>query len=159
VPIDQLERSVRDAEAALASAEHAGHGGNAALFGAFTIALREGLEIALLIGALLGLVRKRGQPQLARYLHGGWLLAVASGLLSWLLASELLPGLHRELAEGIAALLAAVVLLGVTHWLLGQLTAKRFMGFLAARMGEAAGRRAGLGILGLSFVAAYREAL
>ena len=31
--------------------------------------------------------------------------------------------LSRELAEGLASLLAAVVLLGVTHWMLGQLTA------------------------------------
>jgi high-affinity iron transporter len=157
-PAERVAERVREAEAALAIAEHGGSDGNAALVGALTIALREGLEIALLIGALLGLVRKRGQPQLARYVHGGWMLAVACGLLTWVLVGELLSGLHRELAEGIAALLAAVVLLGVTHWLLGQLTAKRFMSFLATRMGDAAGRRAGLGILGLSFVAAYREA-
>jgi high-affinity iron transporter len=155
---EQVAQRVRDAEAVLAIAEHAGSDGNTALVGALTIALREGLEIALLIGALLGLVRKRGQPQLARFVHAGWGLAAGCGLLTWMLASQLLSGLHRELAEGIAALLAAVVLLGVTHWLLGQVTAKRFMGFLAVRMGDAAGRRAGLGILGLSFVAAYREA-
>jgi high-affinity iron transporter len=67
--------------------------------------------------------------------------------------------LQRELAEGIAALVAAVVLLGVTHWLFGQLTAKRFMGFLAERFSRIGkGRGAALGVLGLSFVAAYREA-
>ena len=66
--------------------------------------------------------------------------------------------MHRELAEAIASLLAAVVLLGVTHWLLGQLTAKRFMGFVARRMGDAVNRSAAFGILGLSFIAAYREA-
>jgi high-affinity iron transporter len=46
----------------------------------------------------------------------------------------------------------------VTHWLIGQLTAKSFMGFLAARLGDAAGRSAAFGVLGLSFIAAYREA-
>ena len=75
--------------------------------GALTIALREGLEIALLIGALLGLVRKRGQPQLARFVHAGWMLAVVSGLLTWMLASQAALRLapragrgHRRAARG-----------------------------------------------------------
>lgn len=141
----------------------------AALIGALTITLREGLEIALLIGALLGLVRKRGQPQLVKYVHAGWVLAVVAGLLTWMLAGSLLGGLERELAEGIAAIAAATMLLGVTHWLLGQLTAKRFMGFVGGQLNTSlAGsstappgdglRRAKMGVLSLSFVAAYREA-
>lgn len=130
----------------------------AALIGALTITLREGLEIALLIGALLGLVRKRGQPELARFVHCGWLVAVAAGLLTWWLAGSLLGGMERELAEGIAAIAAALMLLGVTHWLLGQVTAKRFMGFLGGQFDTTlAGSKAKLGVLGLSFVAAYRE--
>jgi len=142
----------------------------AALISALTISLREGLEIALLIGALLGLVRKRGHAELVRFVHAGWLLAIPAGLLTWWLAGSVLGGLERELAEGIAAIAAALMLLGVTHWLLGQLTAKRFMGFLGGQFsstlaGSASAtpggdgmRRAKLGVLGLSFVAAYREA-
>jgi high-affinity iron transporter len=96
---------------------------------------------------------------LVRYVHGGWIVAAVAGLITWWGAGALLSGLQRELAEGIAALLAAVVLLGVTHWLLGQMTAKRFLGFLADRMTKAASsQRAAWGIFALSFVAAYREA-
>jgi high-affinity iron transporter len=86
------------------------------------------------------------------------MLAAAGGVLTWWSVGELLSGLQRELAEGIATLVAAVLLLGVTHWLLGQITAKRFMGFLAERMSAAASSRAAWGVLGLSFVASYREA-
>jgi high-affinity iron transporter len=154
----QLEHLVRETDALLMRAEDHRDDGTTALIGALTIALREGLEITLLIGALLGLVRKRGLPELVRYVHAGWLLAAASGLLTFWAVGELLSGLQRELAEGIATLVAALLLLGVTHWLLGQLSAKRFMGFLAARMGEAASRRTALGVLGLTFLAAYREA-
>jgi high-affinity iron transporter len=78
---------------------------------------------------------------------------------TWLAAGSLLGGLERELAEGIAALLAAFVLLFVTHWVIGQATAKRFMGAIAeqfARVGR--GRATAVGVLSLSFVAAYREA-
>lgn len=131
----------------------------AAMISALTISLREGLEIALLIGALLGLVRKRGQAELVRFVHAGWMLAIPAGLLTWWLAGSVLGGLERELAEGIAAIAAALVLLGVTHWLLGQLTAKRFMGFVGGQLNATlAGQQAKLGVLGLSFVAAYREA-
>lgn len=131
----------------------------ATMISALTIALREGLEIALLIGALLGLVRKRGQAELVRFVHAGWLLAIPAGLLTWWLAGSVLGGLERELAEGIAAIGAALMLLGVTHWLLGQLTAKRFMGFVGGQLSATlAGQQAKLGVLGLSFVAAYREA-
>jgi high-affinity iron transporter len=127
--------------------------------GAFTIALREGLEIVLLIAALIGLVRKRGQADLVKWVHAGWLLAIPAGLLTYLGAESVLGGMQRELAEGLASLLAAVVLLGVTHWLLGQLSAKRWVQFLSRKMGSAvSSSRAALAVLAMSFVAAYREA-
>jgi high-affinity iron transporter len=157
-PSALVRERVKQAEAVLATAARAPSDGTTALLGALTISLREGLEISLLLGALLALVRKRGRPELARYVHAGWILAALFGLATWWLLGEVLSGMHRELAEAIASLLAAVVLLGVTHWLIGQLTAKSFMGFLAARLGDAAGRSAAFGVLGLSFIAAYREA-
>jgi high-affinity iron transporter len=122
------------------------------------IALREGFEAALLIAALLGLVRKRGVPEHARWIHAGWLSAVAAGVVTWLAVGELIGGLERELAEGIVALAAAVVLLGVTHWILGQASAQRFMGALSKNVGARLGEGAAWAAFGLAFVAAYREA-
>jgi high-affinity iron transporter len=67
--------------------------------------------------------------------------------------------MQRELAEGIASLLAAVVLLGVTHWLIGQVSAKHWVQFLARKIGSAVSSpRAAFAVLAMSFVAAYREA-
>jgi high-affinity iron transporter len=86
-------------------------------------------------------------------------LAVPAGLLTYLAAESVLSGMQRELAEGLASLLAAVVLLGVTHWLLGQLSAKHWVQFLARKMGSAvSSQRAALAVLAMSFIAAYREA-
>lgn len=159
VPDSQLTAAVERARTLLEQAEHGHADANAALIGALTIALREGVEIVLLVAALLGLVRKRGQPELARYVHAGWLLAIPAGLATYYAAESVLSGMRRELAEGVASLVAAVVLLGVTHWLLGQLGSKHWVGFLARRMGAAvSGRRAAIGVLSLSFIAAYREA-
>jgi len=159
LPPERVEAEVQKVRELLSRAEHGQTDGSAAFFGAFTIALREGLEIVLLITALLGLVRKRGQTELAKWVHAGWLTAVPAGIATYVAAESALKGVQRELAEGIAALLAAVVLLGVTHWLIGQLSSKRWVDFLAKRVGEAvSSARAAWGIFALSFVAAYREA-
>ncbi len=156
-----VQKQAAIARSLLARAEAEGHGKSAALLGALTITLREGLEIVLLVTALLALVRKRGHAELAKFVHIGWLLAIPAGLATYWFAGSIFGGMQRELSEGIASLLAAVVLLGVTHWLLGQLGAKQWVGFLARHIGAATAqstRSAALGVLGFAFLAAYREA-
>jgi high-affinity iron transporter len=158
-PASEVASIANRARVLLLRAQDTGSNATTALLGALTITLREGLEIVLLIAALLGLVRKRGRPELAKHVHAGWLLSIPAGLATYALAGSILGGMERELAEGIASLLAAAVLLGVTHWMLGQLTAKKWVGFLAKRVSSAAtGGKASLFVLLLAFVAAYREA-
>jgi high-affinity iron transporter len=132
--------------------------GSTAALGSAAIALREGFEAVLLIVALLAVVRKRGSNHQVKYVHAGWLTAIAAGLLTWFALGELLGGLQREMAEGIIALVAAVVLLTVTHWIVGQATARKWMGFVSGRLGSAAGRASAFGVFGLAFIAVYREA-
>lgn len=158
VPVAQIERRVDRVSGLLDRAER-GSGSDAGSFvGSLAIALREGFEAALLVAALLALVRKRGKPEHAKFVHAGWLAAIPAGLLTWALVGRALGGLSRELAEGIIALVAAFVLLGVTHWLIGQASAKTFMGWLGKRLGNAAGKGAAWGVMILAFIAAYREA-
>jgi high-affinity iron transporter len=159
VSVDELEQRAAVARTLLARAESQRSDPSTAFFGALAITLREGLEIALLVAALLALVRKRGHPELAKFVHAGWLAAIPAGLGTFWLVGSVFGGMQRELAEGVASVLAAVVLLGVTHWLLGQLGARPWVGFLARRVGEAASSRsAAVGVLSLAFIAAYREA-
>jgi hypothetical protein len=116
----QLTAAVEHARSLLDRAHGTRADETAALIGALTITLREGVEIVLLIAALLGLVRKRGHPELGKYVHAGWLLAVPAGLLTFLGAESLLSGMQRELAEGIASLLAALVRLQALGRLSGE---------------------------------------
>ena len=63
------------------------HGGTAVPFlAAFLIYLREGVEAALLVGALLAGLRRLGRADAARYVHAGWLAALPAGLLTWWVA-------------------------------------------------------------------------
>lgn len=157
--VADVEAAASRVEALLARAGERPGDATTALVAAFTITLREGLEIVLLVGGLLALVRRQGLAHLVRWVHAGWLAAIPAGAATWFAAGSLLGGLERELAEGIAALVAAVVLLGVTHWAIGQVTARRFMGAISDGLGRVAqGRTAAIGVASLSFVAAYREA-
>src|SRR5205807_8241742 len=50
------------------------------------IALREGVEAALLIAALLAVVGRAGAPERKRWVHLGWGSAVLAGVITWFLA-------------------------------------------------------------------------
>lgn len=121
------------------------------------IALREGVEAALLVAALLAVVTRSGQGERRRYVHLGWALALVAGLLTWLASTRLvaMSGAHREMTEGVTALLAAAVLFYVSYWLLAQREVARWMTFLREK---ASGRRAALSLFGVAFLAVYREA-
>jgi high-affinity iron transporter len=121
------------------------------------ILLREGVEAALLIGALLGLAAQAGLSDRKRYVHLGWLSAVVLGIVTWIAASRLvtLSGASRELIEGVTAVLAAAVLFYVSYSLLAKKEVARWMKFLKASVSP---RNAALSLFGVSFLAAYREA-
>lgn len=130
---------------------------------AFAIALREGFELSLLIAALLAFVRKTGRGELARYIHLGWLAAIPAGAVTWFAVGAALAGAQRELTEGILTLVAAAMLLFVSHFVLGRLESRRWLKFLERKTTGAA-RGGGPGgvpwpLLGVAFVAAYREAI
>jgi len=153
---------ISEAQALLGEAERGGGGTVAAFVASLTIALREGLEVALLIAALLAFLRKSGQAHLTKLVHLGWVLAVPAGLLTFVAVGALVSGAQRELAEGIMTLLAAAILITMTHWIIGAKEARHWLGFLRRRV-EGAGEQAELGqklaLVGLSFFAVYREAV
>ncbi|TMB29865.1 MAG: c-type cytochrome [Deltaproteobacteria bacterium] len=97
----------------LERADARGPGGALVAFlGALAIALREGVEAALLVAALLAILRKAGRS-----------------------------GAKRELVEGIGQLVTAALLLYASHWLLAAASAKRLVSFLsehAVRAGSSA---------------------
>ena len=128
-----------------------------AFVAALAIALREGVEAALIVAAMLALLRKGGRERDANAVHAGWISAVLAGVGTWWASGALLvrlSGAHREMAEGVLQLVTALLLLYASHWLLASLSAKRLVSFLSVRT-QAAGSAAV--ILVLTFVAAYRE--
>ncbi len=149
---DELIKVQRDLKAKPSSPTYA-------FFNSFTIILREGIEAALIVAAILALLRLSGQHAAMIYVHWGWIAAIGASLLTWVAAEFLITisGSNRELVEGIASLLAAVVLFYVSFWLLAKLEAKKWTDFIRSKVEMALSKGHITALAGVSFLAVYRE--
>lgn len=130
------------------------------MLGAFLIYFREGVEAALLVGALLAGVRRLGRADAVRYVHLGWMAALPAGVLTWWLASRVLAvrAADRELSEAVIALLAAAVLFSMSFWMISKVESRRWTGYLRKGLEASLTRRNLALLVFLSFLAVYREA-
>jgi high-affinity iron transporter len=146
-------------ERAAARLDDGGLGPTAVFVGALTILAREGLEAVLLVVAILGVLTRAGRRDAARFVHAGWIAALAAGFATWWIATHLVvvSGARREVIEGVSALAATAILFYVSYWLLSKTEVARWQAFLDGRLRSALGRGS-LGMLtALTFVAVYRE--
>lgn len=127
--------------------------------GAFTILLREGLEALLVVVAMLAFLKKAERTDVLPYVHAGWVVALAAGGATWGVATYLVDvsGASRELTEGVSAIFAAVVLLGVGIWMHQKSMAGRWQAYVKEKLSSALNRRSAWMLFILSFVTVYRE--
>ena len=124
----------------------------------YLLSLREGLEAALIIGIVLGALRKIRRTDLTPALWFGTLAAVGVSLFAAILLTLLglsLEGPAEKIYEGVTMLLAAGILTWMIFWMSGQ--ARHLKGELEDGVNKAAistGKRA---IFWLAFVAVVRE--
>lgn len=132
---------------------------SAAFAGAFVILAREGLEALLIVAAIIAFLIRAGRRDVLPYVHAGWVAAIALGLVTWAVASYVIAigGAHREILEGVAALLAAVVLLYVGAWMHDKAYTTRWQAYLEQRLRGALAGHTVWALAGVSFLAVYRE--
>lgn len=129
-------------------------------FSAFLVLLREGLEAILIIGAMAAFLTKTNRRHELRWLHTGWVSALVLGLVTWAVASTWFEPSEssREFAEGVAALVAAAMLVYVGWWLHRHSHAQRWQAFIKNKLGESrAGKGAIWTLVAVAFIAVYRE--
>jgi high-affinity iron transporter len=123
------------------------------------IILREGIEVVLIVGALLAYVRRSGNGAMARAIHAGTGLGIAASVAS----AALLVGLLRsrpaaaELIEGVAMLVAAGVLFWVSYWIISKAEAERWQRYIQGKVQHAVAAGSGVALAAAAFLAVYRE--
>lgn len=130
-----------------------------AFISALVIMLREGLEAILVLGAMAAFLNKTGRRDALVWLHGGWMAALAVGVLTWIVSNYFITisGAAREVTEGVTALLAAAVLFYVGFWMHNRLNARRWQEFIQQSVQSALDRRGLWALAGIAFIAVYRE--
>jgi len=134
--------------------------GGAAFASAFFILLREGLEALLIVAALAAFLVKTKRRDGLLYIHIGWIAALVLGVATWWASVSLIDisGASREITEGVAALVATVVLLYVGFWMHDKTSAAKWKKFIDDSMHKALTSGTLWTLAGLSFIAVYREA-
>ena len=129
------------------------------MLSSFIIALREGLEAALIVGILLAYLIKSGKARLQIYIWSGVGIAVAASLaLGAFLTftSAELSHAGEALFAGVTSLLAVVVVTWMVFWM--KRTARTLRSDLATKMDSAIGAGP-LALAGAAFLAVGREGL
>jgi high-affinity iron transporter len=125
----------------------------------FSILFREGVEAVLLIAILLGSLAAGSAANYKKPLGMGVAAAGVATAVTWVLATVVIDiaPVNRELLEAITALVAVVVLIAVSFWLVQRLEHKRRMEFMRARTASAIAAGSTAAFVGLGFTAVYRE--
>jgi high-affinity iron transporter len=132
---------------------------NAMFSAALIILLREGLEALLVIIALMTVLMKTERHDAIKFVHFGWISALAAGVLTWWAADNLISisGASRELMEGGAALLAALVLFYVGYWMHSKTQGSKWQRYLKNNVDRHLNTGTLWGLTGLAFISVYRE--
>jgi high-affinity iron transporter len=121
------------------------------MIAALLITLREGLEAALIVGIVLGVLRKLGRADRSGPVWAGVVAAVAVSIIAGLVLSALgvaFEGRSEEIFEGVAMLLAAGVLTWMIFWMQRQ-----------GRQIQATATGSAWPLFSLAFVAVVREGI
>lgn len=132
----------------------------AAFAGAFGIIVREGIEAMLVIGAIVAYLVKAGQKKSLRHVYLGAIFGVVCSFVvaAILYSLGMGEGSHQqEIIEGVAALVAAVMLYWVSNWMLSKSETEAWNAYIKKQV---AGAAATGGVFALAFtawLAVFRE--
>jgi len=130
------------------------------MFPSFLLSLREGIEAALLIGIVLGALRKIDRPKLRPAVWAGTISAIVVSLLAaWGLNSlgAKFEGRAEEIFEGITMLLAAGVLTWMIFWM--QRQSRSIKADIELDVRKASRQSGARALFMLAFLAVVREGI
>jgi high-affinity iron transporter len=125
----------------------------------FSIIFREGLESALIVGAILTYLEASRNERFKKHVYYGIVLAFAATAVTWFIAQFVIniSGASRELIEAIAGVSAVAVLFWVSFWILNKVETKKWIEFVKAKVWKATTTGSVMVFVMLSFFTVYRE--
>src|SRR5918999_764835 len=125
----------------------------------FSIIFREGLESALIIGAILTYLEASRNQRFKKHIYYGIVIAIGATAVTWFIAEFIIDisGASRELIEAIAGVSAVAVLFWVSFWVLNKIETKRWIEFVKAKVWKATTTGSVMVFVMLSFFTVYRE--
>jgi len=125
-----------------------------------SILLREGLEAVLIILVIISVLKSMGANRSLKFVHGGWIIALFLGIISWFFAESLIQmsSLQREMMEGIGSLIAVGMLLYIGFWLHNKTHASQWTKFVKEKITRLVDEKNQWGLAFLAFVVVFREA-
>lgn len=130
------------------------------MLASFLLSLREGIEAALIIGIVLGALRKLHRTDMAPTVWYGTLSAVLVSLITGVFLTAFglsLEGAAEQIFEGVAMLLAAAVLTWMIFWMNRQ--ARSIKGELESGVDQALSAGGTRALFSLAFLAVVREGI
>ena len=125
----------------------------------FSIIFREGLESALIVGAIITYLEASRNDRFKKHVYYGIILAAGATALTWIIAEFFieLSGASRELIEAIAGISAVAVLFWVSFWVLNKIETKKWIEFVKSKVWKATTTGSVMVFVLLSFFTVYRE--
>jgi high-affinity iron transporter len=125
----------------------------------FSIIFREGLESALIIGAILTYLEASRNQRFKKHIYYGIIIAIGATAVTWFVAQFIIEisGASRELIEAIAGISAVAVLFWVSFWVLNRIETKKWIEFVKAKVWKATTTGSIMVFVMLSFFTVYRE--
>lgn len=139
---------------------------------AFLILIREGLEALLVVAAVIAYLVKSGNKRFAKWIYLGVVAGLAGSGLVAVLFTFLFGGSGpvQEISEGVCALIATLMLLWTSNWMLNKSSVEAWNNYIRNKTEAAvagaqskveSGQGLGLGMIAslamLSFLAVFRE--
>ena len=163
-PFEQLEAKVIEIRQGLDESERLVSGTGIiapaiAFSTSFSIIFREGLESALIVGAILTYLEASRNERFKKYVYYGIVLAIAATAVTWFIAQYIIQisGASKAMIEALAGVSAVAVLFWVSFWILNKVETKKWIEFLKAKVWKATTTGSVMVFVMLSFFTVYRE--
>lgn len=126
---------------------------------AFIILLREGLEAILVVAASIAYLIKTGNKSMTRYIYFGVAAGLAASGILAVVFNALFGGSgpQQEITEGVVALIAMLMLLYTSNWMLSRSSEHAWNAYIKDKTVAAVSKGSLLSLAMLSFLAVFRE--